>query len=58
MTYRHNLGFTAAGQVRINDIAGPDLLVQVNTGGSLAADFAIRLAATTLGSMTGSDFIL
>ena len=58
MTYRHNLGFTAAGQVRIADIAGPDLLVQINTGGSLAADFAIRLSATTFGSMTASDFIL
>ena len=58
MTYRHNLGFTGAGQVRINDIAGADVLVEVNTGGSLAADFAIRLAATTLGSMTASDFFL
>ena len=58
MTYRHNLGFTAAGQVRIYDIAGPDLLVQVNTGGSLAADFQLRLADTTLGSMTASDFFL
>ena len=33
MTYRHNGAFTAAGQVRINDIAGADLLVEVNTGG-------------------------
>ena len=58
MIYRHNGAFTGAGQLRITDIAGPDLLVQVNTGGSLAADFAIRLAGTTLGSMTASDFIL
>ena len=58
LTYRHNGAFTAAGQLRINDIAGADLLVEVNTGGSLAADFAIRLTATTLGSMTASDFIL
>ena len=57
LTYRGAGAFTAAGQVRINDIAGADLLVEVNTGGSLAADFAIRLAATTLGSMTASDFI-
>ena len=35
MTYRHNVAFTAAGQVRINDIAGADVLVEVNTGGSL-----------------------
>jgi Ca2+-binding RTX toxin-like protein len=58
MTYRHNLAFTAAGQVRINDITGADLLVEVNTGGSLAADMQIRLVATTLASMTASDFIL
>jgi len=58
MTYRHNLGFTAAGQVRISDIAGADVIVQVNTGGSLAADMQIRLTNTTLASMTASDFFL
>jgi Ca2+-binding RTX toxin-like protein len=58
MTYRHNLAFTAAGQVRINDIAGPDLLVEVNTGGTLAADAQIRLTNTILASMSASDFIL
>ncbi len=58
MTYRHNLGFTAAGQVRINDIAGADALVEVNTGGTLAPDFQIRLTSTTLASMTASDFLL
>jgi Ca2+-binding RTX toxin-like protein len=58
MTYRHSLAFTASGQVRINDISGADVLVEVNTGGTLAADFSIRLAATTLASMTASDFIL
>ena len=58
LAYRHNAAFTRAGQVRINDVAGPDVIVQVNTGGTLAADFAIRLTATTLGSMTASDFIL
>ena len=58
MTYRHSLAFTAAGQVRINDIAGADVLVEVNIGGSLAPDLAIRLAATALASMTASDFVL
>jgi Ca2+-binding RTX toxin-like protein len=58
MVYRHNLGFTAAGQVRIRDIAGPDLFVEVNTGGTLAADFSIRLTNTTLASMNAGDFIL
>ena len=51
MAYLHDLDFTAAGQVRINDIAGPAVLVEVNTGGTLAADFAIRLNGTSLGSM-------
>lgn len=58
MTYRGAAAFTAAGQVRINDIGGVDLLVEVNTGGTLAADVQIRLAATTLASMTLTDFIL
>jgi serralysin len=58
LVYRHNLAFTGAGQLRINDIAGADLLVEVNTGGSLAADFQLRLAGTTLASMTAGDFFL
>ena len=58
MVFRGTGAFTAAGQVRINDIAGVDLLVEVNTGGTLAADVQIRLAATTLASMAAGDFIL
>lgn len=58
MTYRANAAFTAAGQVRINDVAGADIVVEVNTGGTLAADFSIRLVATTLASMNAGDFIL
>ena len=58
LAYRHNLAFTAAGQVRINDIAGADLIVEVNTGGTLAADMQIRLTGTTLASMAASDFFL
>ena len=58
ITYRHSAAFTAAGQVRINDIAGVDLIVQVNTGGTLAADVEIRLSNTTLASMAASDFVL
>ncbi|HEX2725588.1 MAG TPA: calcium-binding protein [Beijerinckiaceae bacterium] len=58
MSYRHNLAFTAAGQVRINDVAGPDVVVEVNTGGTLAADMQIVLRNTNLASMTASDFIL
>jgi Ca2+-binding RTX toxin-like protein len=58
MTYRHNDAFTAAGQVRINDIGGEDLIVEVNTGGTLAADFSIRLVNTRLVSMSVGDFVL
>ncbi len=55
---RHNLAFTAAGQVRINDIAGVDLLVEVNLSGTAAPEMQIRLTNTLLASMTATDFIL
>jgi len=58
MTYRGTLAFTGAGQVRINDIPGPDLLVEVNLGGSLAADMHIRLTNTDVAAMAASDFCL
>lgn len=58
LAYIHAAAFTNVGQVRINDVAGADVIVEVNTAGSLAADFAIRLKATTLGSIQASDFIL
>jgi Ca2+-binding RTX toxin-like protein len=58
LAYRHNADFTAAGQVRINDILGVDVIVEVNIGGTLAADMQIRLTATSLASVTASDFIL
>jgi serralysin len=58
LIYRHNSGFTAGGQVRIKDIAGADVIVEVNTGGSLAADMQIRLTATGLASMIAGDFFL
>jgi Ca2+-binding RTX toxin-like protein len=58
LIFRGGLAFTAAGQARINDVAGADVIVEVNTGGSLAADFQLRLAGTTLASMTAGDFFL
>jgi Ca2+-binding RTX toxin-like protein len=58
LQYIHDAAFSAAAQVRINDVAGRDVVVEVNIGGSLAADMQIRLASTTLASMTSSDFIL
>ncbi|HTV70549.1 MAG TPA: calcium-binding protein [Rhizobiaceae bacterium] len=50
--------FTKVGQVRVNDIAGADVIVEVNLSGSLAADFAIRLKATTLAQVGLDDFVL
>lgn len=58
LTYMHDATFTAAGQVRIADVAGPDVLVVVNIGGTLEGDFYIRLVNTTLASMGKDDFIL
>ncbi|MBX3575820.1 MAG: calcium-binding protein [Rhizobiaceae bacterium] len=58
MKYMHDDAFTGRGQVRVKDIAGPDVIVEVNTGGSLAADFSIRLKGTTLAEMSAGDFIL
>lgn len=58
MSYIHTGAFTAWGQVRVVDVAGPDVLVEVNTGGSLAADFTIRLKTTAIGAMGADDFVL
>lgn len=58
LRYIHNHHFSAAGQVRISDVPGSDVIVEVNTGGSLVADMQIRLAHTTLASMSAGDFFL
>lgn len=58
LQYIHNAAITKAGQVRINDIAGADVIVEVNIGGTLTADMQIRLTGTMLTSMTASDFLL
>ena len=57
MTYRGTGAFTASGQVHIV-AAGSDVIVEVNTGGTLAADSSVRLVGTTIGSMTATDFVL
>ena len=53
MTYRGTSAFTASGQVHVV-AAGNDVVVEVNTGGPLAADFSIRLVGTTIASMTAA----
>ena len=50
--------FTAAGQVRINDIAGVDIEIEVNLAGPGTAEMSIRLADTTAASITAADFLL
>jgi Ca2+-binding RTX toxin-like protein len=58
LTWRGGGAFTAPRQVRVEDLPGPDVLVEVNLAGANTAEFAIRLVNTTLASVTKSDFIL
>jgi hypothetical protein len=57
LAYRGTTAFTAAGQVHVV-ASGADVLVEVNLGGTLAADFHLRLASTRLASVGADDFIL
>ncbi|HTV70764.1 MAG TPA: M10 family metallopeptidase C-terminal domain-containing protein [Rhizobiaceae bacterium] len=58
LVYRGTAPFTKVGQLKIVDVVGPDVVVQVNTVGGLGADFAIRLVDVTLAEITKTDFIL
>ena len=58
LTFRGVGAFTGANQVRINDIIGPDVFVEVNLGGTFAPEMQIHLVNTTAASMTVGDFIL
>ena len=58
LQYIKDAAFSAAGQVRINDVPGPDVVVEVNISGNSLAEMQIRLGHTTLASMTASDFFL
>jgi serralysin len=57
LVYKGTGAFTGTGQVHINDIAGADLLVEVNLSGSTAPEMTIRLVDTTAASMAAADFI-
>jgi hypothetical protein len=51
--------FTAIGQVRIFDVAGPDLVVEVNLDGNTATtEMQITLVNTVVGQMGADDFLL
>src|SRR5262249_35851315 len=57
LVYKGTAAITGIGQVNVS-ASGADVLVHVNVAGSVASDMDIRLANTTLASMTQSDFIL
>jgi len=50
--------FTAPGQVRVNDVLGPDVLVEVNLVGFGGAEMQIQLVNTVAATVTIGDFIL
>jgi len=58
LAYIHDRPYSAQGQVRISDIAGPDLVVEVNTDGDIQSEFVILLKGTKLSEMSASDFVL
>lgn len=59
LSYRHALAFDGIGQVRINDILGPNVLVQVNLDADIGtSELDIQLTGTTLAAMGAGDFIL
>jgi serralysin len=58
LVFRGTAPFTNVGQLRLVDVAGPDVVVQVNTVGGVGADFAIRIVDVTLAEITKTDFIL
>jgi Ca2+-binding RTX toxin-like protein len=58
LTYRGLLPFSGINQVRINDIAGPDVIVEVNLAGTPVPEMQIHLVNTFAFNMTATDFIL
>lgn len=57
LAYRGSGAFTALNQVRAFQ-SGDDVIVQINTTGSLAADAEILLTNTLIGTVASNDFIL
>ena len=58
LTYKGTAAFTGINQVRINDIAGADLIVQINLSGTTAPEMEIRLSNTAIGLIAATDFLL
>jgi Ca2+-binding RTX toxin-like protein len=58
LAYRGGGAFTGINQVRINDVPGTSILVEVNLVGNAVPELSIRLTQTTAASMAASDFFL
>ena len=58
LAYRGTGLFTGAHQVRISDIDGPHLLIEVNLSGDATPEMQILLLNTSRASMTAGDFLL
>jgi hypothetical protein len=50
--------FGNVGPVRVNDIAGPDLVIEVNLSGDATPEMQIYLVNTTLAMVGADDFLL
>ena len=59
MRFRGTSAFTAANQVRLNDVAGANVVVEVNLDANLATvEMEILLASTDVTTLGAADFIL
>jgi Ca2+-binding RTX toxin-like protein len=58
LTWRGKHGFSGTDQVRINDVAGPHVMVEVNLSGDDTPELQIMLLNTSLSRMTSTDFVL
>ncbi len=58
LAYVQNAAFTKVGQVRINDVPGTGVVVEVNLDADRLAEMQIRREGTTLAGVGRDDFIL
>ncbi len=58
LAYVQNAAFTKVGQVRINDVPGTGVVVEVNLDADRLAEMQIRREGTTLAGLGGDDFSL
>jgi Ca2+-binding RTX toxin-like protein len=58
LTYVGTNAFTGANQVRLHDVAGPNLVVAVNLDADTPPEMQILLLGTTLAQMGADDFLL